>query len=166
MSKITYENKVGIEPKTIAINQCQDIDLNMIKNVVNDNDTCVVSTTLPMLFDKTSAGRRYGTFDDPITGAIAISQTGIEEGGCAVIIWLGDANPLITGGVIQSMAGDITEEGIYSIYFHHLNGRFNVNIFNVTGNVPLPASPNQMTIVNITGADTWIPNRPIMLTAI
>ena len=37
MSKIAYATKVGVEPRTVHINQVWDADMNEIKTVVNDN---------------------------------------------------------------------------------------------------------------------------------
>ncbi|TSE05258.1 hypothetical protein [Aquimarina algiphila] len=38
MTKITYDNKVGVKPKTVRKNQVWDDDMNEIKAVVNQND--------------------------------------------------------------------------------------------------------------------------------
>ena len=37
MSKITFEDKVGLVPRTVRINQVWDLDMNEIKAVVNAN---------------------------------------------------------------------------------------------------------------------------------
>lgn len=149
MSKITYQNKVGIEPKTVAINQWQDVDANQVKEVVNNNDTCLVSVSFPAIFDKTSSGRRYGSFASPLTGAITLSTSGAQEGGCVVVVWSGASNPLIIGGVVQNISGTITDDGIYSIYFHYLNGRFNVLIFNPQGETPPVVIPDPPTALQV-----------------
>lgn len=37
--QITFQNKVGVKPKTVRINQVWDDDMNEIKSVVNENDS-------------------------------------------------------------------------------------------------------------------------------
>lgn len=158
MSKILYEKKIGIQPYTIRKNQCQDLDMNEIKTVVNDNDTCSAETLFPVQLDKTSAGRRYGSWGMPMQGVISVTQSGIQEGGCAVIVWSGSTTPAVTGVVIQQYVGVITEQGVYSIYIHFLNGRVNVNIFGQAGEGPVPILPDAPTNLAVgTVTNTTIP---------
>lgn len=103
------------------------------------------------MFFHNTAGVRHGTWTTPITGTLTIDPSGAVEGGTVVVIWSGSSNPTIVGGIIQSYGGDITINGIYSIYIHYLNGRYNVNIFNsenpgTGGDVIAPAT---MSINNI-----------------
>lgn len=157
MSKITYSDKIGVEPRTVHVNQVWDADMNMVKGVVNENDTCSTSPNYPLLFDKTSAGRRFGSYSNPLTGAITLSTNGGQEGGCAVAIWEGSSNPTINGGVVSNLSGIITQQGVYSIYFHYLNGVFNVIIFNPSGQLPPVAVPDAPTNLAVTGvSDTTI----------
>lgn len=97
-------------------------------------------------FDDT-AGYSHADWDTPDTGDITVDLTTAVEGGCAVMVWSGDANPTIHGCVIQSYSGLITVQGIYSIYFHFIKGRMNVNIFNVEGTIN--QIPGKMTIINV-----------------
>lgn len=149
MSRITYENKVGIEPKTIAINQAQDIDFNMIKDVVNENDECSVSELGPILFDKTSAGRRFGSFAKPLIGTIELSTVNSQEGGMAMIVWEGSDTPIFIGGTVITLKGYVIEQGIYSIYIHFLNNGFNVNIFGKATSLPPSGIPAQQEIISV-----------------
>lgn len=159
MSKITYDNKVGIEPKTVAINQVQDVDMNLIKNVVNENDTCSVTSVYPILADKTSAGRRYGSVEIPMAGLISLSLVNVQEGGCGVIIWTGGTLPTFTGAPVYTLVGVVEDSGIYSIYYHFLNGGFNINIFGKMGEAPPPSAPNKMTLNSVLSQDSTAPNK-------
>ena len=89
------------------------------------------STSNTITFAKLNNSR--GTWTTPITGAIVIDLTDAVDNAAGVVIWSGSSNPTITGGTIQNTSGVITTAGTYSIYFHYLDGRFNVNIFNVSG---------------------------------
>jgi len=84
-------------------------------------------------------GYRHGTWDTPITGTITLDDATAVEGACAVMIWRGSSNPTFSGGTIQSISGVITELGTYSIYFHYINSRININVFNVDGSVDITA---------------------------
>ena len=111
-----------------------------VDNNFSEIGTVSISTSNTMLFDKIG-GYRHGTWATPLTGALVLDTTGAVEGGCAVAIWNGSSNPTISGGTIESLSGNITTSGTYSIYFHYLNGRFNVNIFNVSGGVTDTTAP-------------------------
>lgn len=43
MSKITYDDKIGITPKDVHINQVWDDDMNDIKNCINEHDDRIVA---------------------------------------------------------------------------------------------------------------------------
>ena len=150
MAKITYTDKVSIAPSgSPDINTWRDNDANEIKTVVNSNDTVSTSTSNTVLFDRIQ-GYRHGTWATPIVGTIALNTAGAVEGACAVVIWNGSANPTISGGNVQAISGDITVSGTYSIYFHYINGRINVNIFNVDGQVaPDNTPPATMEITSV-----------------
>lgn len=130
MTKITYGTKTAIVPQVSHATQLWAEDVNEIKTVVNANDTVDTSASATVLFDEIT-GYRHGTWVIPITGDITLDETGAVEGGVAVVIWRGASNPTFLSGTVQSESGIITEDGVYSIYIHYLNGRFNVNIFNV-----------------------------------
>lgn len=130
MTKITYGTKTAVEPQVSHATQFWADDANEVKAAVNENDTVDTSTSATILFD-TIQGYRHGTWTSPISGDITLDETGVVEGGCAVVLWEGSTNPTYIGGTIQSISGDITVEGVYSIYIHYINGRFNINVFNV-----------------------------------
>lgn len=130
MTKITYGTKTAVEPQVAHATQWWADDANEVKTTVNENDTVDTSTSATVLFDQVT-GCRHGTWANPITGDITLDETGVVEGGCAVVIWRGATNPIFIGGTIQSTSGVITVDGIYSVYLMYINGRFNVNIFNV-----------------------------------
>lgn len=94
-----------------------------------------------------TAGYAHADWDNQDTGDITVNLDNAVEGGCAVMIWSGDTNPNIAGCIIQSYSGLITQQGTYSIYFHYLQGRMNVNIFNVEGTIS--DRPDKMTIINV-----------------
>lgn len=110
-----------------------------------------------------TAGVRHGTWSIPITGNLVLSSSGLVEGGVVVVIWNGSSNPSITGGTIQSWSGLIDTLGTYSIYIHYINGRFNINIFNVDGtgipggDTTPPATMIINNILDYTGADITPP---------
>lgn len=132
MTKITYGDKTPVVPQVSHSTQWWAEDINETKSVVNANDTVDTDATATVLFDQVT-GYRHGTWGTPITGDITLDETGAVEGGVAVVIWRGSSNPTyLGGGTIQSEAGVITIDGKYSIYIHYINGRFNINIFNVT----------------------------------
>lgn len=122
------------------------------------------STSNTLSFHNT-AGVRHGTFAIPITGNLILNTTGSVEGGTVVIVWSGSSDPSFSSGTVQSYSGGITSAGTYSIYVHYLNGRFNVNIFNVDGDQPsidVPSAPISLILTQgTTGVDT--PNAPISL---
>jgi len=138
MAKITYTDKVSLASSgSPDINTWRDNDANEVKTVVNTNDTITTSTSNTVAFDRIQ-GYRHGSWATPLVGTIVLNTSGAVEGGCAVVIWNGSSNPTISGGTVQSLSGEITESGTYSIYFHYINGRFNVNIFNVSGSGTTP----------------------------
>lgn len=132
MAKITYTDKVSVATGSNEVNEWRDNNANEVKSVVNSNDSVSISTSNTVLFDRIQ-GYRHGSWVTPITGTIILNTAGSVEGGCAVVVWNGSSSPTFTGGTIQSYSGNITESGTYSIYIHYLNGRFNVNVFNVEG---------------------------------
>lgn len=133
MAKITYTDKVSLAPSgSPDINTWRDNDANEVKNTVNENDTVNTSTSNTLKFDRIQ-GYTHGTWATPILGGLTLDMSGAVEGGCVVVIWNGSSSPSFTGGTIQSYSGDITEPGTYSVYIHYLNGRVNVNVFNVDG---------------------------------
>jgi hypothetical protein len=93
----------------------------------------LTSTSNTVYFTNGANGVIHGTWATPITGNIVLNGTGALEGSCAVIIYSGSTTPNITGGTIQSLAGEITQAGTYSIYIQYLLGRYNINIFNTGG---------------------------------
>ena len=93
------------------------------------------STSNTLKFFNSIEGVVHGTWDNPITGNLTVDLTGAVEGGIVAVIWSGDSTPTINNAVLESVRGEITTQGVYTIYFHYLSSRFNVNIFN-TGNSP------------------------------
>lgn len=56
MAQITYENKVKIDDSSLpAINKVRDVDMNEIKNVVNENETDFINS-LPVILYNDSNG--------------------------------------------------------------------------------------------------------------
>lgn len=104
------------------------------------------STSNTIKFDKPE-GYIHGTWSAPITGALVIDDTGATEGVLSVIIWQGSSNPAITGGAIEQLSGEITVLDTYSIYISYIDGRFNINIFNVANDTE---APQEMTIITVT----------------
>ena len=140
MAKITYTDKVSLASSgSPDINTWRDNDANEVKTVVNANDTVSTSTSNTVSFDRIQ-GYRHGSWGVPITGSITLNTSGAVEGGCAVVIWNGSTSPTFIGGTIQSYSGDITESGTYTVYIHYINGRFNVNVFNVEGYIDVGTS--------------------------
>lgn len=79
MSKITYENKVALNqnPSIPDINKVNDTDMNMIKNVVNNNETKVllaVSSSAPATCD--TGDIYFNTTDNLIYTATATNTWG------------------------------------------------------------------------------------------
>lgn len=131
MTKITYTDKVAINPSGTAINQVQDVDMNEIKTAVNDNDTAGTGTGATVVFDKPSVGRIYGTLAVPITVNLIIDNTGAENNGFVEIIWSGSAMPTITGVTntdILHSGNVISEAGTYSIFILYSGGKYKVFI--------------------------------------
>ena len=125
--KITYGDKTGINAKTNHTNQVWDDDMNEIKTVVNTNNTIAIGTTTTVLLDNIQ-GRRYGSFASPLTGDITINTAGIEEFGCAAVVWQGSANPTISGMTIENYQGTISSSGTYSILILNIDNRAIVKI--------------------------------------
>lgn len=100
-----------------------------------------------------------GDWDNPITGDLVIDLGSEETGdlavnnGCFVVIWSGSSNPKISGAPLNYIAGNITVQGTYSIYFHYLHGRVNVNIYGAQGVGELPGIPAPPTNLQLTVGD-------------
>ena len=119
------------------------------------------STSNTILFDRLF--NRHGSWTTPLTGALVLDNTNAVDGATTVVIWSGSSNPSTSGILVESLAGNITTAGTYSIYFNLLDGRLNMSIFNVSGTVTsdttAPATP---IITNVVDADTTPPATPII----
>jgi len=128
----------GISSSETRVASLQDKDgvIAYLDDISASFGSSGTSSSNTLLFTNAVAGIIHGTWDIPIVGDLTIDLTDSVEGGCVAVIWSGSVNPIITGGTIQSLSGEITEQGIYTIYFHYLRGRFNVNIFNTVTPIP------------------------------
>lgn len=165
MSKITYEDKVGIEPKTVAINQVQDVDMNEIKEVVNYNaDSGNVN-------DATDFTKATGVYvnapNSPwISPTIPLILTDAINGGITSIWYKGSVltKANFTGGVVTMFSGVNILDELCRIFidYDRENGCFGINIqTGFTGDLPPTNAPAQMTINSVTD---WDLTRPATMT--
>jgi len=96
----------------------------------------------------------HGTWDTPLTGALTINATGAVNGSCAVVIWRGSTNPVITGAIVAERTGNITVLGTYAIYITYLLGRVCINTPTAEsgGSVPDPDPTEVVPVLTITDA--------------
>ena len=145
--KITFEDKVGLLPKGTRENQVWDDDINEIKDVVNINDDNVIALQqalsnlmIPVAEQSSSikfdriGGYINGTWDAPISGDVTIVSAGAIEGCVSCMIWKDTVKPRLLDGDAGSVSGTIDLENINVIYFHHTNGKFNLNIVSMLPN--------------------------------
>ena len=154
MSKITYPTKYKTVPETVHAEQWWAEDANEVKAIVNENDTVENEQTHIVKFDRIQ-GREYGSWGLPIQGNIVLDPSNQVNGGCCVVLWRGAVNPTFTGGTINYISGEITADGVYSVYIHYLQGLYNVNIFDAdkTGTPPVvpEATAPTITVTEPTG---------------
>lgn len=130
---------------------------NLIDSYHHKSDAAEQSTSSTLSFHNAFSGVIHGTWSTPITGTLTIDETNAVDGGCVCVIWSGSSNPTITGGVINVTLGNINSQGVYSIYFHRIAGRYNINIL-VVDSAP-PATP---TLVSVYTPDSVDPATPVL----
>lgn len=151
--KVNYGDKLGLIPEGVHSQEWWDQDANAVKDAINENDTVNYIDSNTVKFDRIQ-GYQYGAWENPIQSGILLNTANAVEGGCASMIWEGSTDPQFTGATIAHVSGSVTEQGIYSIYFHYIGSRVNINIFGQGGSVvPDVDPPAQMTITNITDSN-------------
>ena len=133
-----------------------EVDANF--ELVEETD---VSTSNTITFVKSK--NRRGSFTTPITGAIVIDDTNANDNDpCGVVIWntATVAQPSISGATINRTVGTITAAGTYEIYFHRIDGKYNINIFGAGSGTASNTAPSTLTITEaiVTGAVNTAPD--------
>lgn len=140
---------------------------NLIDSFHHKEDASEQSSSNTLFFHNAFAGVTHGTWVSPITGPLVIDQTNAVDGGVVAIIWQGDSNPSFSGGLINTIVGNISQLGIHTIYIHRINGRYNINIMaSAAVDTVAPSTPNLLSVDGGSPAiDTTPPATPNLLTA-
>ena len=78
--KIAYQDKVGVEPKTVAINQWQDDDCNEVKSVVNNNADVVDENNTLRINGDVVLQSQIDALATGTLGSLAIADVPTEDG--------------------------------------------------------------------------------------
>jgi len=105
-NKITYSDKVGINPRKVAINQVQDRDMNEIKDMHNLNDDRITDVETELLLLETTGIKTYQTLadlqavtpdpDEGTAAKVANDPTATNNGFYSIVssVWIKDGNTI------------------------------------------------------------------------